>query len=64
MVKVSTLYYICDNLEENKNELIDIEMITNRKNVDYKEVWDLLDHLHFEIDQRIVKKVVSQVCQL
>jgi len=64
MVKVSTLYYICDNLEENKNELIDIEMITSRKNFDYKEVWDFLDHLNFEIDQSIVKRVLNQFCQL
>jgi len=64
MVKVSTLLYICDNLEDNNDELIDIETITRKESADYKEVWNFLDHLIFEVDQSVIKRVLNQICQL
>jgi hypothetical protein len=64
MVKISTLLYICDNLENDEDKLIDLESITYRGNAEFKEVWDFLDNLILEVDQDIVKKVLNQICQL
>ena len=64
MVKISTLLYICDNLESYEDKLIDLESITHYGNAEYQEVWDFLDNLIFEVDQDIVKKIMNQICQL
>lgn len=48
MVKISTLLYICDNLEDNEEKLIDVQAITRTETNDYQEVWDFLDNLVFD----------------
>lgn len=64
MVKISTLLYICDNLEGDENKLIDLESVTQKEHAEYQEVWDFLDNLSYEVDQDIVKKIMNQICQL
>jgi hypothetical protein len=64
MVKTSTLLYICDNLESYEDKLIDLESVTGIRNDEYQEVWDLLDHLIYEVDQDVVKKIMNRICQL
>ena len=64
MVKISTLLYICDNLEGGENKLIDLESVTQKEYAEYQEVWDFLDNIIYEVDQDIVKKIMNQICQL
>lgn len=64
MVKISTLFYICDNLENNGDKLIDLESITYYRNTEFLEVEDYLDNLIFQVDQDVVKKIMNQICQL
>jgi len=63
MVKTSTLLYICDNLDEDNEELIDVDVLTRKDEFDFKDVWELLDGLLLEADQELVKRVIDQVCQ-
>ena len=63
MVKTSTLLYICDNLDEEDEELIDVDALTRKKEFDYKDVWQFLDGLLIEADQELVRRVIDQTCQ-
>ncbi|KPK87924.1 MAG: hypothetical protein AMS27_00800 [Bacteroides sp. SM23_62_1] len=64
MVKISTLLYICDNLESYEEKLIDLDPIIKKEGAEYREVWDFLDNLLYEVDQDIVKKIMTQISQL
>jgi hypothetical protein len=63
MVKTSTLLYICDNLDEEDEKVIDIDACTRKEESEYEVVWQFLDDLLIEADQNLVKKVMSQICQ-
>jgi hypothetical protein len=63
MVKTSTLLYICDNLDEENEELIDVDALTRKEESDFKDVWQLLDALLVEADQELVRRVIHQTCQ-
>jgi hypothetical protein len=64
MVKTSTLLYICDNLDEEGEELIDVDALTRKEESDFTDVWQLLDALVVEPDQELVRRVINQTCQL
>jgi hypothetical protein len=64
MVKTSTLLYICDNLDEEGEELIDVDALTRKEESDFTDVWQLLDALVVEPDQEFVRRVINQTCQL
>jgi hypothetical protein len=65
MVKTSTLLYICDNLDEEdeSEKLIDVDALTRKEECDYKDVWQFLDDLLIEADQKLVKQIINQICQ-
>ena len=63
MVKTSTLLYICDNLDEKNEELIDVDALTRKEDFDFKDVWQLLDNLLVEADEELVQRVINQICQ-
>lgn len=63
MVKTSTLLYICDNLDEENEKVIDIDACTRKTEDEYEVVWQFLDDLLIEADQNLVKKVINQSCQ-
>jgi hypothetical protein len=64
MVKTSTLLYICDNLDEENEELIDVDALTRKEECDYRDVWQFLDDLVIEADQKLVRRIINQTCQL
>jgi hypothetical protein len=64
MVKTSTLLYICDNLDEEGEELIDVNALIRKEESDFADVWQLLDALVVEPDQELVRRVIHQTCQL
>jgi hypothetical protein len=63
MVKTSTLLYICDNLDEENENLIDVDAVTRKEECDYKDVWQFLDDLLIEADKNLVKHIINQICQ-
>lgn len=63
MVKTSTFLYICDNLDEETEKLIDVDALTRKEECDYKDVWDFLDELLIEADQNLVRQIINQTCQ-
>jgi hypothetical protein len=63
MVKTSTLLYICDNLDEENEEIIDVDVLTRKEDYDYSVVWQFLDGLLVEADQKLVRQVINQTCQ-
>lgn len=63
MVKTSTLLYICDNLDEENEGIIDVDALICRGDSEYKDVWQLLDNLIIEADQELVRRVIDQICQ-
>ena len=64
MVKVSTLLYLCDNLDEKTEEIFDIEDLFSTMEADYSSVCKYLDKQVFEADQVLVDKVLAQMSQL
>jgi hypothetical protein len=63
MVKTSTLLYICDNLDEEDEKVIDVDACTGKRESEYDVVWQFLDDLLIEADPNLVKKVMNQICQ-
>jgi hypothetical protein len=63
MVKTSTLLYVCDNLDEEEETVIDVDACLSEAESEYEEVGDFLDDLLIEADQNLVKKVINQICQ-
>jgi hypothetical protein len=63
MVKTSTFLYICDNLDEEDEKLIDVDALTRKTECDYMDVWRLLDDLLIEADQKLVRRIINQTCQ-
>jgi hypothetical protein len=63
MVKTSTLLYICDNLDEENEGLIDVDALTRKEELSFKDVYQMLDDLLIEADQELVKRVINQICQ-
>jgi hypothetical protein len=63
MVKTSTFLYICDNLDEEDEELIDVDALTRKDGCDYKDVWQVLDKILIEADQKLVREIINQICQ-
>ena len=64
MVKVSTLLYLCDNLENETEEIFDIENLFSLMEHDYSSVRKYLDNQILEPDQGLVEKVLAQISQL
>ena len=63
MVKTSTFLYICDNLDEENEKLIDVDAVTRKEECDYKDVWQFLDDLLIEANPNLVKHIINQICQ-
>jgi hypothetical protein len=63
MVKTSTILYICDNLDEKGEEIIDVDALTRKEESEFTDVWQLLDALLVEPDQELVRRVIHQTCQ-
>jgi len=63
MVKTSTLIYICDNLDDENEKVIDVDAYTRKEESEYEVVWQFLDDLLIEADQNLVKKVINQISQ-
>ena len=63
MVKTSTLLYICDNLDEEEEKVIDVDACISEEGSEYELVWRFLDDLLIEPDPKLVKKVIHQICQ-
>ena len=64
MVKVSTLLYLCDNLENETEEIFDIESLFSLMEHDYSSVRKYLDNQILEPDHGLVEKVLTQISQL
>jgi hypothetical protein len=64
MVKVSTLLYFCDNLENETEEIYDIENLFSLMENDYSSIRKYLDNQILEPDQDLVEKVLEQISQL
>jgi len=63
MVKTFTLIYICDNLDDENEKVIDVDAYTRKEESEYEVVWQFLDDLLIEADQNLVKKVINQISQ-
>jgi hypothetical protein len=63
MVKTSTFLYICDNLDEEDEKVIDVDACTRKEECEFEVVWQFLDDLLIEADPNLVKKVMNQFCQ-
>ena len=64
MVKVSTLLYLCDNLDDETEEIINIADLFYSLEEYYSGIRDYLDNQIFEVKQSIVDKVLAQIDQL
>ena len=64
MVKVSTLLYLCDNLDNETEEIFDIENLFSLVENDYLSIRNYLDNQILEPDQGLVDKVLAQISQL
>jgi len=64
MVKVSTLLYLCDNLDDETEEIFDIEGLFSSTESNYSSVRNYLDNQILEADQSLVDKVLAQISQL
>lgn len=63
MVKTSTLLYICDNLDEETEKIIDVDALTRKEDSDFKDVWQFLDEILIEADPNLVRRIINQTCQ-
>ena len=63
MVKVSTLLYLCDNLDEKTEEVFDIRNLFSAMEKNYSDVREYLDNQILEADQALVDKVLAQISQ-
>ena len=63
MVKVSTLLYLCDNLDETE-EIFDIENLFSTLESDFSGIREYLDSQILEADQTLVDKVLARISQL
>ena len=59
MVNVSTLIYVLDNLEEEKNELINLEEILELEDKYLKKIFDLIDQKTMQVRPVIVDNILK-----
>jgi len=59
MVKVSTLFYVLENLESKNEELIDLEEINKLEQNYLVPLLGSLDKLEFKADPALVNKVLQ-----
>ena len=64
MVKVSTLLYLCDNLNYEKEEIFDIDSYFKALEDDYLSIQEYLDNQLFEVRQDIVNEVLAKISHL
>jgi hypothetical protein len=64
MVNVSTLLYLCDNLDDETEEIFDIEGLFKSMEDDYPDIRNYLDNQILEADRALVEKVLAQISQL
>lgn len=64
MVKVSTLLYLFDNLDDETEEIFDIDRLFSSMENDYSNIRNYLDSQILEADQTLVEKVLAQISQL
>ena len=64
MVKVFTLLYLCDNLDNESEEIFDIESLFSSIEKDYSSIQKYLDNQILEPDQGLVDEVLAQISQL
>jgi hypothetical protein len=62
MVNVSTLFYVLENLEGKKDELIDLEEILAMEQKVLKRIFEMIDQAGVEVDPSLVENVLQSTC--
>lgn len=58
MVKISTLFYVVNNFEENQNFILSNQIFSNEKNNQQEIIVDkALNSLEFEVRNEVLQKV-------
>jgi hypothetical protein len=59
MVNVSTLFYVLENLEDQRNETIDLDEIYQLEQKYLKGLFGLVDRENLEVNPAVVKKILQ-----
>jgi hypothetical protein len=62
MVNVSTLFYVLENLEGKKDELIDLEEILSMEQKVLKKIFGMIDQAGVEVDPSLVANILQSAC--
>jgi len=61
MVKISTLFYVLDDIEGKKEEILDLEDYEGDTKTEYALISDYLDRLIREPDQEVVDRLIRHL---
>jgi hypothetical protein len=63
MVKISTLFYLMENLEGKKEELIDLEEVLEMEQKYLERIFGVIDQAGVEVNPSLVDKILHSAFQ-
>ena len=63
MVKISTLFYLMENLEGKKEELIDLEEVLEMEQKYLERIFGVIDQAGVEVNPSLVDKILRSAFQ-
>jgi hypothetical protein len=63
MVKISTLFYVMENLEGKKEELVDLEEVLEMEGKYLKRIFAMIDQAGMEVSPSLVENILQAALQ-
>lgn len=64
MVKISTLFYVLDDIEERSGKIFNLDDYQEDEETEFTDIFEMLDRLQIEVDQRLVDRLIKMLPEM
>ncbi len=64
MVKISTLFYVLDDIEGRSAKVFNLDDYQEDEETEFTDIWEMLDRLQIEVDQQLVDRLMKLLPQM
>jgi len=59
MVKISTLFYVLDDIEERSENVFNLDDYQEEEETEFTDIWEMLDRLQIEVNPQLVDRLMK-----
>ena len=64
MVKISTLFYVLDDIEERSGKVFNLDDYQKDEETEFTDIFEMLDRLKIEVDQQLVDRLIKMLPEM